>query len=296
MKNKKDISDLIRDNQHKLDELPSDRTWKRLESRLENRRNKGNSFLYRQLAMAAAVIALVAVISLFTVLADQQQNDMMAKVENASPLADSWGIQNLETIYTDANNNVRKVIEFQKELKVRYANPIKEGSQAKKLLTSNKTFTGKVNRPIGLAEELIAKRKENETTPGKVASNIKPSNLKFSTSKAKDVVGDYLSLTQQMEWILGTWVENGKIVEWQKVNKSTILCDDFVLKEKKNKTLQLTDVKSNIKYILTIDNGDKKTFSNDKVGRVILEKMNPNSFSLTFLPHQGVKKKLNFAK
>lgn len=290
MENKKDISDLIRDNQHKLDERPSDRTWKRLESRLENRRNKGNSFLYRQLAMAAAVIALVAVTSLVTVLADKKHAPMMAEAEKQAPLTDGWGIQNLETIYTDANNNIRQVVEFQKELKVRYANPIKEGSQAKKLLTSNKTFTGKVNRPERLAEELIAKRKNNEAPSGDISFN------QNSTAKANDVVGNYLSLTQQMEWILGNWIENGKIMEWQKVNKSTILCDDFVLKEKRNKTLQLTDVKSNTKYILTIDEGDKKIFSNDKVGRVILEKMKPNSFSLTFLPHLGVKKKLTFSK
>ena len=115
MKDKKDISDLISSNQHKLEERPSERTWERLESKLDNRRSKGNSFLYRQIAMVAAVIALVAVISLITVVSDKQSSQM-AKVDSLTQV-ENWVMQDLETVYTDANTNIRLVVELQKQLK-----------------------------------------------------------------------------------------------------------------------------------------------------------------------------------
>ena len=97
MKQKKSIVDLIRENQDKLNERPSPRTWKKLESKLDNRRSKSQTFLYRQLAMAAAVVALVAVISLLAVLSNQK-NAKYAAVESSS---ENWVAQDLESIYTD---------------------------------------------------------------------------------------------------------------------------------------------------------------------------------------------------
>ena len=240
MKDKKDISDLIRDNEHKLEERPSARTWDRLESKLDNKRSKGHTFLYRQIAMAAAVVALVAVISLITVLSDKQDSQF-AKVNQSTSIED-WIVQDLETVYTDASSNVKLVVEFQKELKERYANPIEEGNQAKKLLASNKTFTGSVNRPERLIEEMLAikeKKKQvkadaiamDESESASIESITYDSKANSRVSEAKkaiDPVKEWLTVTQQMEWILGAWRENDSLVEWQKVNKSTILCDEFL--------------------------------------------------------------------
>ncbi|MFK7773082.1 MAG: hypothetical protein AB8F94_13125 [Saprospiraceae bacterium] len=311
MKDKKDISDLIRDNQHKLEERPSERTWDRLESKLDNRRSKGHSFLYRQIAMAAAVVALVAVISLITVLSDQQDSQF-AKV-NESPLVENWIVQDLETVYTDASANVRLVVEFQKELKERYANPIQEGTHSKKLLASNKTFTGSVNRPEELANEILA-LKENknqvladamvmdenastETETFSTDSKLKQSNARTSAAKkSSDPVKNYLTVTQQMEWILGAWRENNTLIEWQKVNKSTILCDEFILKEKRNIGLTLIDSKTQDSYALISGDDDKRIFSNKNSDQIILESINRNKFTMTFLPAKGVKKVRIFTK
>jgi len=311
MKNKKDISDLIRDNEHKLEERPSARTWERLEGKLDNRRSRGNTFLYRQIAMAAAVVALVAVISLITVLSDKQSSQF-AKADVSNSIED-WIVQDLETVYTDANTNVRLVIEFQKELKARYANPIQEGDQTKKLVASNKTFTGSVNRPEELIKKMLTVKnsknqveadviamEENESASIEAISNnskLSPSNARVSEAKkSDDLVKQYLTVTQQMEWIIGAWRENDTLVEWQKVNKSTILCDEFLLKEKRNIGLQLIDSRSQQSYDLVSEEGDKKIFSNKDSDRVILKNVNPNKFTMTFLPAQGVKKVRTFTK
>lgn len=311
MKDKIDISDLIRDNQHKLEERPSARTWERLESKLDNQRSKGNTFLYRKIAMAAAVVALVAVISLITVVSNNQDLQF-AKVNEPNPI-ENWILQDLETVYTDASTNVRMVVEFQKELKERYTNPIEEGTQTKKLVASNKTFTGSVNRPEKLAKELIAMQKNKN----QVESNIFAMKEKKSESfgdisfdskaaesdagvsiakKSNDPVKNYLTLTQQMEWILGAWRENNSLVEWQKVNKSTILCDEFILKEKRNIGLHLINAKTQESFALTSEEGNKIVFSNKNSDRIILEKINRDKFTMTFLPVQGVKKMRTFTK
>ena len=319
MKDKKDISDLIRDNQHKLEERPSARTWDRLESKLDNQRSKGHTFLYRKIAMAAAVVAMVAVISLITVLSDKQDSQF-AKADKSKPI-ENWIVQDLETVYTDASTNVRLVVEFQKELKERYANPIQEGTQSKKLVASNKTFTGSVNRPQELVERLKARnQKPAEANMSHIAESeylveeevqvtLEPENAglieaktnqvfskKKRSSQTDDIVKKYLSVTQQMEWILGAWRENDALIEWQKVNKSTILCDEFVLKEKRNIGLQLIDSKTQESFTLVSEEGKTRVFSNKNSDQIILESINPNKFTMTFLPAQGVKQIRIFTK
>ena len=142
MKSKKDISDLIRDNQHKLDERPNPRAWKKLEERLDQHegKSKGNGriILFRRLAMAAAVVAMVAVISIINI--PSSSSDMKAEA-NISP-QDQFA-QGLEPVYSEDNKNLRQVIEFQRNLKDRYANPIQEGMQTKKLKASNKMITNR---------------------------------------------------------------------------------------------------------------------------------------------------------
>ena len=312
MKDKKDISDLIRDNQHKLEERPSERTWERLESKLDNRRSKGNSFLYRQIAMVAAVVALVAVISLITVVSDKPSSpiakaDTLTQVEN-------WVMQDLETVYTDANTNIRLVVEFQKQLEERYANPIQEGNQTKKLIASNNTFTGSVSPPTGLAKEMEAFKKKNEieadiatddiSSADDFASAIAVSPKEKTASKTNNTRAKkkeapeklYLTTIQQLEWMVGEWKEGNSIHEIQKVNKSTILCDDFILKDKRNGGLHFMDSKSKQSYALDSDENHTKVFSNKNSDRIILTKINPTKFTITFLPESGVKKMRIFTK
>lgn len=308
MKDKKDISDLISINQHKLEERPSERTWERLESKLDNRRSKGNSFLYRQIAMVAAVIALVAVISLITVVSDKQSSQM-AKVDSLTQV-ENWVMQDLETVYTDANTNIRLVVELQKQLKDRYTNPIQEGTKAKKLVASNKTFTGSVNPPTGLANEIMAFKEKNKNEESVLSSSKDVDNeiedapkdesaSEISSTRAKKKVAPekhYLTTIQQLEWLVGEWKEGNSFHEIQKANKSTILCDDFILKDKRNGGLHFMDSKSKQSYALVSDEDNKKVFSNKNSDRIILTNISPTKFTITLLPASGIKKMRVFTR
>ena len=190
MKSKKDISDLIRDNQHKLDERPNPRAWKKLEDRLDQHegKSKGNGriLLFRRLAMAAAVVTMVAVISIINT---QSSSKEMAKAEaNISP-QDQFA-QGLEPVYSKENKNLRQVIEIQRKLKDRYANPIQEGMQTKKLKASNKIRSNRTEHFSSTSNgnvEIVFNEKPSEdigTQDDDVASNI---SMTFDASETEDV-------------------------------------------------------------------------------------------------------------
>ena len=53
--NQKELFNLFRDNQHKLDQKPSNQAWRRLESRLDAHQNRTRISFVRHLSMAAAI-------------------------------------------------------------------------------------------------------------------------------------------------------------------------------------------------------------------------------------------------
>jgi len=134
MKQKKDISDLIRDNQHKLEERPSPRAWNKLEEKLDGQLEqppkRKSTLIYRRLALAAAVVLLVGVISVLNFNNNSQSKDVAAA---------KWDSDNLETIANAGDEDFRKLIERQRRLKNATKNSIQEGDQTKKLLALNRT-------------------------------------------------------------------------------------------------------------------------------------------------------------
>ena len=126
MKSKKDIFDRFRENQHKLNEMPSPQAWRKLESRLDVHQNRSRSSLYRSLAMVAAVTTLVAVSFVVSLLMEQQQtNDAMA----------AYVPKELEVLdtYTDATEEAYTIVEFTRKHTSRLSNPVSDGHPGKKL-------------------------------------------------------------------------------------------------------------------------------------------------------------------
>ncbi len=81
MKQDEKIFDLFRDNQHKLDEMPSPRAWNRLEERLETRKVRKQGYVLKRFAIAAAVFiacSMVALWSYVNPLNDMQNNRQAA--------------------------------------------------------------------------------------------------------------------------------------------------------------------------------------------------------------------------
>lgn len=131
MKTQKDLFDLFRENQHKLDESPSPQTWRRLEKRLDTRRAARGSSIYRIMAMAAGVMLLIGVFSLLPAF-DQSsvQDDVMALHTPPSEMED---------LEKDAqvNENIIKVVEFSRQYQDRMGQPIEEGNSRKRLIPSS---------------------------------------------------------------------------------------------------------------------------------------------------------------
>lgn len=67
MKSDKELFELFRKNQYRLNERPSPHAWKRLERKLDNHRNAHRAMLRRTLGMAASLAFLVFTLFLLTV-------------------------------------------------------------------------------------------------------------------------------------------------------------------------------------------------------------------------------------
>ena len=322
MKQKKSIVDLIRENQDKLNERPSPRTWKKLESKLDNRRSKSQTFLYRQLAMAAAVVALVAVISLLAVLSNQK-NAKYAAVESSS---ENWVAQDLESIYTDGNKNVRQVAEFQRNLKERYANPIEEGKPAKKLLASNTIYMGAINQSPNRAKSKIAVNKKPSLKEHKklqeveILENEAPELLAEASpevlqkdqaaSSAKVESGDFSKMNnaaksttsatspqvlnrrakkkaakpslENLNWLQGKWMENNKMAEWKKIGNEVFVTEKFLIKKDVNTLLFIVNDGVQEAFTLSSQNPVMSVFENKDEDKVLIHQIDKSNFSILF--------------
>ncbi|MFK8104409.1 MAG: DUF6265 family protein [Saprospiraceae bacterium] len=130
MEPKKDISDLIKAGQDRLNETPSRHAWKKLESRLDARKNKHQSTIYRQIAMIAAVVALVAVVALLSIMQQNESNLMATKEYNPSQV---FQLENLER-FTDVDTRSYQIAELQKNYHGKSTTVINEGPKGKQLL------------------------------------------------------------------------------------------------------------------------------------------------------------------
>ncbi|MEN0006959.1 MAG: DUF6265 family protein [Bacteroidota bacterium] len=132
MKHHKDIFDLFRDNQHKLNERPSPEAWRRLERRLDNHRVRHRSAFQQPFGMVAAIVVLAVLVSILAFMLDRSSSRLLAV--NGQPIP----VENL--IQSDVDVEALKVVEFTKQYQEEIAYPIREGSQGRKLIpTATKT-------------------------------------------------------------------------------------------------------------------------------------------------------------
>jgi hypothetical protein len=133
MKHHKDIFDLFRDSQHKLNERPSPEAWRRLERRLDNHRHRNRFAMNRHYGMVAAVVALVLLVTIFSLFIDKGSNRMLA-INGEQPVA----VEDL--LYSDVDVEALKIVEFARQYQGEVAYPVREGSQGRKLVpTASKT-------------------------------------------------------------------------------------------------------------------------------------------------------------
>lgn len=77
MRKQKGIFDLFRENQRKLDEAPSRRTWRQLERRLDQRYHREDTPTHFYIATIAGVLTIITVIALLFILTDQKREGFL---------------------------------------------------------------------------------------------------------------------------------------------------------------------------------------------------------------------------
>ncbi len=135
MKQQKDIFDLFRDNQHKLERKPSNQAWRRLESRLDTHQNRVRLSFVRHLSMAAAVAALLALIFTISIFMENNTSEDMAMREQQL----NFVLEELDQ--RDADEAALQVVEFTRHYQDRMKNPIQEGNKNKKIVPSPSSQT-----------------------------------------------------------------------------------------------------------------------------------------------------------
>ena len=121
-----DIFKLFKNNEHKLDEMPSKAVWERLENKLDKEDTKKSINKYKIFSIAACLFALVAAFGLL-------QHNLTHKNEAMAALDTNQNFKLEDLVWTDANQfdavNVNQYYDYSQ-------NPINEG--VKKKLLPNK--------------------------------------------------------------------------------------------------------------------------------------------------------------
>ena len=119
----KDISAVFRENEYKLHEPPSPKSWHRLERKLDAHRRRNRVSLYRSLAMVAGVLILVVMITLFSLVASRQFNllsDRPASIESLPP--------------AEGELKARQIVSYSKVYADLATNPVTEGERDRRLV------------------------------------------------------------------------------------------------------------------------------------------------------------------
>ena len=122
------ISNLFKDNEHLLEEKPSRRAWAKLEDKLDHDKVRSSRRIYRYISTAAAVIAIVAMISaiaLFkngnslvadqTVAMNEQQQGELSVTKDASDWRQQYAPESLEEEQEESVAEEMEIAEIEEE-------------------------------------------------------------------------------------------------------------------------------------------------------------------------------------
>lgn len=243
MKKEKDITDLFKDNQHKLSERPSDRAWQKLDRRLDVHRRQTRTKrrnLYPLLSMAAALLFLVVCVAVISDFFGKspQTNVATTKADNAT----AGVAESLES--PSAAPQALKVV-FQKDYK-KQARTIDEGKPNQKLLSAKKNS--------------FSLKKLGEYTI--VLDSLQKANIAASKLAGKDE----LKTSEKFQWLLGDWQgnsPNGKSLEqWQKTDEQTIQGKGYLVQQEGIQLIDKMELKKEGEdwfYITYLDNNASST-------------------------------------
>ena len=161
----KKIENLFRDNQHKLDEMPSSMVWDKLEVRLEKRDLNRKQSGWRRLAVAATILIAVSMIGLWTYI--NPLGNMMNQTAELFPKKELAS----EIIASDAPTPARPILMSHRE-KVQYLDDV-----------SNT----RMNTRPALAENKLRKQTTN-VSPAKIAPQANSKALPTPKADAANAI------------------------------------------------------------------------------------------------------------
>jgi hypothetical protein len=116
---KRTISKLFQENQYKLNETPSPRTWRKLERRLDGHRSNKWA-IYRQVSAVAAALLIIALFSVIATYLERAENRAVAnRVEELQP--------------NEQNSEALRAVAFTRQFREQLASVIEEGDFTKRL-------------------------------------------------------------------------------------------------------------------------------------------------------------------
>ncbi|MEO1518288.1 MAG: hypothetical protein AAFV95_24940 [Bacteroidota bacterium] len=121
MKSWDDLSDLFRENEHKLHEAPPANSWKRLESRLDARRNRSQRPVVRMYRLAAAIAALFVLLTAIGLWLPSTQKTDLAVAEQ---VPQSWEYLSQDV---DENQQMYRIVQISQRHHQQLDDPIREG-------------------------------------------------------------------------------------------------------------------------------------------------------------------------
>lgn len=120
---KRTISRLFQENQHKLTQAPPPRAWRRLDRRLNANRSSGKWALYKQVAAVAAILLVVALLSVIS-----------TYLQRIEKLTATHQLQDLKV--NDQDSETMRTVAYARQFRDQLANAIEEGDFTKRLSLS----------------------------------------------------------------------------------------------------------------------------------------------------------------
>ena len=140
MKNKKDLFDLFKESEHKIQPTPSRHAWDKLERKLDARKDINQTSKYRSIAQIAAVVALVSIAAVIALLSSN--NNKTNLTASAIDTNSTWE----EIALEKSGKNADDLVAFNKSVETKKV-LMNEGTTDKKLvpkINKAKSATNKI--------------------------------------------------------------------------------------------------------------------------------------------------------
>lgn len=277
MKNNNNIFELFRDNQHKLNEMPSRQSWQRLEQRLDKHRRRNRTSTLRYVLLAASVLLVFAVLATISTSLQKERSGLA-----------SYSTGNLEALpAATEDSSAYKVVEYQRQYTDRTPQ-IAEGGAGRKILASTNQFYDEKTKVVKsetvnkLVEELLAPRTYHRVP---------------ATSDFKWLVGDWKGNTAQ-GFSYEKWTQTGDTElsgeGWLVVNGERKFIEKMRLKRQNDNwffDLQLDAYANPISYKLTSFSEEGVVFENPNYNfpnKVVLKRYATGEFSWILIPKSTI--------